>query len=259
MKKNHFFFSYFGNKRLEVEDIYNSIKDKLNDIEYIVEPFCGSSALSYYISLQHPKKFKYILNDNNYLLIELYKTAQDTKQYETLINELIKLKQKTKNKDDYLKVCQKSKVDLNSYIFVNKIYSIRPGLFPNDKYDNNNFMSLEKMKDLAILNFIKNEDILFRSDDANAVYKEFKGNSKALIFLDPPYLLSNNNWYKCPNVNIYEYFVDNDIVNEKAQIVLCLENIWIIKLLFKNKKNIIYEKVYQTTKKKTEHIIILNK
>ena len=70
MKKNHFFIPYAGNKRSEVEKIYDSIKDKLNDIEYIVEPFCGTSAFSYYMSLRHPKQFKYILNDNNKYLIE---------------------------------------------------------------------------------------------------------------------------------------------------------------------------------------------
>ena len=57
MKKNHFFMGYAGNKRNEVGTIYDSIKDKLTDIEYIVEPFCGTSAFSYYMSLKHPKKF----------------------------------------------------------------------------------------------------------------------------------------------------------------------------------------------------------
>ena len=63
--KNHFIISYAGNKRQESNYIYEYIKDKLNDIEYIIEPFCGSSALSYYLSTLYPHRFKYILNDNN--------------------------------------------------------------------------------------------------------------------------------------------------------------------------------------------------
>jgi site-specific DNA-adenine methylase len=43
--KNHFFYPYFGNKREEVEHIYN-LSD-LNNIDTIVEPFCGSCAVSY--------------------------------------------------------------------------------------------------------------------------------------------------------------------------------------------------------------------
>jgi site-specific DNA-adenine methylase len=57
-KNNHFVISYAGNKRKEVEKIYENIKDKLDDIDNIIEPFCGTSALSCYISQQHPKKFK---------------------------------------------------------------------------------------------------------------------------------------------------------------------------------------------------------
>ena len=68
--KNHFIIPYFGNKRMEVENLYNVIKDKLDEVDIIIEPFCGSSAMSYYISTQHPKKIKYILNDNNKKLIE---------------------------------------------------------------------------------------------------------------------------------------------------------------------------------------------
>jgi hypothetical protein len=36
--KNHFFYSYVGNKREEVEHIYNLLD--LNNINTIVEPFC---------------------------------------------------------------------------------------------------------------------------------------------------------------------------------------------------------------------------
>jgi len=50
-----------------------------------VEPFCGTSAFSYYMSLKHPKNVKYILNDNNNLLLEIYKIAQDDNK----LNELI--------------------------------------------------------------------------------------------------------------------------------------------------------------------------
>ena len=51
--KNHFYMSYSGNKREEVENIYNLID--FNNIATIVEPFCGTCAMSYYISTKHPK------------------------------------------------------------------------------------------------------------------------------------------------------------------------------------------------------------
>ena len=70
MKQNHFIFGYAGNKRGEVEVIQNYLEQNYNfeKIKTIVEPFCGTSAYSYYLSTLYPKKFKYILNDNNKLL-----------------------------------------------------------------------------------------------------------------------------------------------------------------------------------------------
>ena len=68
--KNHFIFPYAGNKREEVERIYEKID--LTNITTIIEPFCGTSAMSLYISLKNPKIYKYILNDNNTFLTELY-------------------------------------------------------------------------------------------------------------------------------------------------------------------------------------------
>ena len=56
--KNHFYFPYVGNKREEVEYILNNLN--LDNITTIIEPFCGSCALSYYISTKYPNKFKYI-------------------------------------------------------------------------------------------------------------------------------------------------------------------------------------------------------
>ena len=79
---NHFMFAYFGNKRNEIINFYNLLD--FNNITTIIEPYCGSSAMSYYISTQQPNKFKYIINDNNKQLIELYKLLKD----DNLLNEL---------------------------------------------------------------------------------------------------------------------------------------------------------------------------
>ena len=86
--KNHFFFGYAGNKRNECETIYDEIKNKLDNITTIIEPFCGTSAFSYYLSLKCPKQFKYVLNDNNIFLIQLYVIAKDEKKLEKLIKLL---------------------------------------------------------------------------------------------------------------------------------------------------------------------------
>lgn len=254
--KNHFLMSYFGNKRMEVENFYNSIKDNLNDIDTIIEPFCGSSALSYYISLQHPLKFKYILNDNDKYLIELYKIVIDEKKFNEFILKLNKISENI-NKEKYDKL--KKEDTLVNWFYVHKIYSIRTGLYPLNA-ESKIIKDFNILKNCPIINFLKTEKIEIVQGDGMICYKKYKDLENNLIILDPPYLSLCNDFYYKTDVNLYEYLYDNNIKNEKAKIYLILENIWIIKLLFKN-NNILstYSKKYQTTKKQTEHIIIYNK
>jgi hypothetical protein len=75
--------------------------------------------------------------------------------------------------------------------------------------------------------------------------------------MDPPYINTCNDNYNNADLNIYEYIYNNDIKKYKSSIICCLENIWMIKLLFKN-NNISdpYDKQYQGSKKNTTHIII---
>ena len=134
MNKNHFVIGYFGNKRQEVEKLYNVIKDDIGKFKTIVEPFCGSSAFSYYIWFNNQdKKIKYILNDNNKLLFNLYNILKDDNKRLELYNNLCTMLENVKNKEDYTQIVKKSDEDLVSYCFVNKIYSIRPGLYPMNK------------------------------------------------------------------------------------------------------------------------------
>lgn len=259
MKKNHFFIPYSGNKRKEVELIYDKIKDKIDTIDIIVEPYCGSSALSYYIWLNNKNKnLSYVLNDNNKFIYDLYNISKNNNNFINLYNSIIKIQEETTNKELYNKVVENAKNgDLASWLYINKVYCIRPGLYNQTKKFTIDSWNI--FLNAPIIDFIRNAKISFLNLDALDVYNTYKNNEKAIIFLDPPYLCSDNSWYKNPNVNIYEYLFNNNINNEKAFILLCLENNWIIKMLFKNNDNIIYDKKYQPSKKDTEHIIITNK
>ena len=257
MKKNHFMIPYYGNKRTEVEKIYNEIDD-IDKYKTIVEPFCGTSAFSYYVWLNNKdKNLTYVLNDNNAFLIELYSIVKNEAKANELYEKLCKLNSETDTKEKYKEVCKKVDTDLLNFVYCNKVYNIRPCLYPTcKKFTNESFKSIINA---PIIEFLRTANIKLSCKDALEVYKEYKSDKKALIFLDPPYLASENCWYKDPSVNIYEYLFENDILKEKALIILCLENNWIIKLLFKGKKSVCYEKKYETTKIKKEHIIILNK
>jgi len=245
--KNHFIFSYAGNKRDEVEKIYKNLN--LTNITDIYEPFCGTSALSYYISTQKPKEYTYHINDNNKHLIKLYNILKSKKETDKLNKEYNEIT-KTINKEIY------DKLDKNTLIgnlIHNKIYVIRPGLFKLDyKYKEIDF------NEYPICKFLRNEKVIITNSDATDLINEIKDKENNFIFLDPPYISTCNSFYLSPTLNIYEYLSINDINKYKCKLVIVLENIWIIKLLFKDKHFIEYEKLYQTSKKKTTHLMIAN-
>ena len=251
--KNHFIMAYAGNKRTEVQDLYEEIKDKLDGITTIIEPFCGTSAFSYYVSLKHPGKFKYILNDNNKYLIKLYQVMQNEEELNKLIETFNKwVSDITKEKYDII-----AKVDaFENWAFIHKYYSIRAGLFPTTRKINPDFIT--KMKDAPIINFLRNENIELVNDNAILLVDQYKDDEHALIFLDPPYLNVCNDFYHDTKINIYEYLYKNKIGLYISTVMLCLEDNWIIKLLFNGQIKKEYAKIYQGSKKKTTHLIITN-
>lgn len=254
MKKNHFYISYFGNKRTEVKIIYDHLN--FDNITTIIEPFCGTCAISYYISTLHPKKYRYILNDNNTYLKDIYDIIKNNKcdEFETTINNMIN---NINNKTEYTEIIKPK--NIYCWFIKNYIYSIRPGLFPLDF--NINKKKQIKFSDHLIYNFFINEDIIFTTENGLDCYLKYKDDIQNMIIFDPPYLNTCNDFYKESKVNVYEYFFNNNIKNEKAKIYLILENSWVIKLLFNKEKYNTeeYGKNYTSpSKKKTTHIIINN-
>jgi site-specific DNA-adenine methylase len=248
--------SYRGNKRLEVEDIYKylNLNVKLNNgvITTICEPFCGSSALSYYISTLHPNKFTYILNDLNKELIKIYKILQNREQFnkfnmltQLLINHINK---QESPKKEYLKIININ--DVYGYYICNGYYSLRPGLFPNN-------LKYKDISNKQIIKFLRTEKIILLNDSGINVLENYKNNKKILLFLDPPYICTENSFYtgsKDEQINIYEYIIEQKKIKN---IYLILEYNWIIKNLFKDYLFILYPKKYNGMKKKSvTHCII---
>jgi site-specific DNA-adenine methylase len=252
--KNHFVLSYAGNKREEVENIFNVIEPDLTNIDTIIEPFCGTSALSFYISQKMPKRFKYVLNDNNPFLIELYKILQDDNKTKAFIAKVLKMVEGI-DKEKFNVIIKNN--DVESWFIKGRIFNMRVGLFPIDGRHLQQIKQIERLEGCPIISFLRNENIEFLNGDSVVIMEKFQNNDKCFIFLDPPYLNSCNSFYLDANTNIYEYLYKNDIKEMKAKIYLCLEDNWIIRLLFqRNKIHDSYCKLYQATKRKTKHFII---
>lgn len=258
--RNHFIFPYSGNKRTEVENIYASLN--FEGIDTIIEPFAGTSALSYYINSQQPNKFRFILNDNSNYLYELYQCMKSptlANSLEREINHLID--QFNRFTDDVnRKAWYKSIKDdsLAVYVFYNKYNSLRPSMYPR-------ISRLDKIKqfqfsDSPISTFVSGENVDIQNRDAIDIISQYKDSSNVLMIIDPPYLLANNVLYQSPDSSVYEYFYRNKINSFPSYIVFILEDMWIIRLLFGDFIIKTYGKHYKCVKKRsTSHLIISNR
>jgi site-specific DNA-adenine methylase len=251
--KNHFFFPYFGNKRTECERLFELMN--FEDITTFIEPFCGSCAVSYYIWTKKPN-MKFILNDNNKYLKELYDICQDDKKIDDFNNLYNSKIHENISKEEYNEIVKEK--NLLGYFVGSKMFSIRCGIYPIRDLKRKSFYNIDLRKH-DIYNFYKNANIDFFCTEAIELIKSNQYNKNCIIFLDPPYISTCNDFYMDHNMNVYEWLYNNDIMNFEAFVYCIFEDIWIIKLLFSKCFKTIYDKKYQTTKKKTSHCIISNK
>lgn len=255
MKHNHFIYSYQGNKRNEAEHFIE--KTSFDDIENIIEPFCGSSAISFQIWLKYGDKFNYFLNDKNKRLIEVYETLK-TKSIEEIEEQINEISRKIENKNDWnLYLKNKDNETVFKYIFFCKFSTLsRYGFYPlRDERFKHEF----KINDLQkqFIKFIKSPQVVISNDDWFVLFDKLKNDKNSMFIFDPPYINSCNDFYIEKTLNVYQYFFDNKIETFQSKIYLILEDIWLIRMLFANNKILFqYDKRYLVSKKQTKHIII---
>ena len=101
----------------------------MNDIDIVVEPYCGSFALTRYMLDKYPDK-KYICNDNDEMLINTFKTLQNDDKCNELIEfyKTFEIRDK-KHYDEFHK-----EKTICSFLFTYVIYRIRHGLYDKNKH-----------------------------------------------------------------------------------------------------------------------------
>ena len=250
---NHFIISYAGNKRKE----YKELKEVMNldGITNIIEPFCGSSAISFNIWRENGDRFNYYLNDKSEKLMDIYKLMK-TDTPEHIEKEMNKIKDIVKNKEDYLAIFKKKNPTIYEYLYYNRYFAIRVGLF-NERNLTKSPFKLSKLQ-LEFIDFIKSPNVIISNNNWEVLFNEYKNDENSLFMLDPPYMQSCNTFYGEQSLNVYEYLYLNPINTFKSKIYLMLENNWIIKLLFKDCSMNEYDKKYEISKKQTTHVIIKN-
>lgn len=254
--------SYVGNKKNEFKYFENYLN--FTGIKNIIEPFCGSCSISFKIYKKHGNKFNYYLNDNDSKHIKLlnFLKSTNTDEIEKGINDII---QTINGKDDFVGLYNKCKENMNmyEYIYFSK-YSFmkRLGMYYTRGNRGKNGTTMFKLSklNLEFIEFLKQDSVYILCGDWYDIFNKHKNKESFFIF-DPPYIDSCNEYYRQVSngaINVYEYFYENDYSNSNTKICFILENIWIIKLLFRNYKTIEYNKCYSISKKNTKHSFIYN-
>jgi len=250
--KQHYFFCYNGNKKDEAEQIYETLD--FSGIDTVIEPFAGTSAMSYYIWKKHPT-MKFILNDNNPFFKGIFESIRSG-AYVELHAEIMALYHRVKDDKEAYKLAVKDE-GLPQMILRHKYHSIHPGLFPMGTRGESTKRMMEKWRfeDAPIFEFFRNADITFLCEDWQGVY-EANQNKQTLFLLDPPYMMSNNEYYLNRTLNVYEYFYYNK--PEISRVYFIIEKTWITNILFKGWNVKEYAVTYKQTHKHTTHAIYTN-
>jgi hypothetical protein len=253
-----FYFSYWGSKKREINEIIQYIPISL--IDTIIEPFGGSCYISCFLYDKYPTK-KYICSDLNYNLVYYCNNFYKNKDIilneckniiQTIDNDIKKYKEQFNNMTNF-------KIDDNNmhkYLCYNTYYTIRQGLFPlnnrHPKYDNYNELTIKYDT------FFKNNQYIHQ--DYKILMEKYKNDDKCLIILDPPYLLTMISQYKIKNDTdemwqyIYNFF--NDC---KCKIMLIINDNIFMRLLFKDHIKSSHNINMLSHKNRTrKHLIIAN-
>jgi len=238
-------FPYFGNKDNEMVDISKNLPD-MNHIDTIIEPYCGSFALTRYLLTMYPNK-KYICNDKDDLLIKTYKALQNNKICKELMNFFLKFEIKDKDHYDTFK----KENTIKSFLFTHIIYKIRNGIYNENKHKFNE-------RDInRLVYFNKNyKKINFICGDASKIITKYANTVKTFIFLDPPFLLTSSFYSNTKNEDLISFFNMLMNINKfKSKILaVCGDNFLLIPFYEKYKIQIKFKtKILYRGHKENEH------
>lgn len=260
MLKPQFIINYIGNKYDDKET--QNILEFINFDKYdtIIEPFAGSFGFSRYCYKDLDlKDIKYIFYDTDEKLINFYKELQkynidDIYKFIDIYNNKVQFcidnKYYTKKKDNN-RLIYKKDYHIKEYFNDNEIvkYMCYYNIFASFKR-----FIFKKNVEKKFINLILNAD--FKLQDFNTT--KFKSNKKQLIYIDSPYLNTDNSHYKNCSQNNVKIIIDNIIKlfkskNKSSLIFIHIKNDYIEEQL-EEFKILEYDKLYHFKKKRVKHI-----
>jgi len=254
-RKDTTLFGRLGNKKTDIKFFSHLLP---LDIKNVVEPFGGSFAV---IKIVYgDDKYQKYVNDNDPYLVAIYKNPQKYSDLSIKINKIAGENKNEKGNVIFLKFMEALEKD----------DTIEKDIFTD-------YWKKEKIVRGNIVKSIKNpshknqiemmKKIIFTSVDYMETLDKHYMNKDTFIFLDPPYLFSDNNNYSSQSKKDGDMDTTDMIINildvlqnplTKAKIMLIINDLKILRHLYKDFIKGDYDRVYQIGKRKEKHLIITN-
>jgi site-specific DNA-adenine methylase len=249
-----------GNKQKDIK-FFKHLLPKQEDIDAVGEPFAGSFA---------------VIRNCYYNVSNIYCADNDLQFRETVDNRL-------KNLPEYYEFIQK----FNEYI--EQFMDRSKGQYVNSQYmpqlnewieHNKGNLNIDFKRDIGVRGFckelpktIKYDDlaVLYSriqwSDDFKTVLNILKDNERGFVFLDPPYLSSDNSQYYGNTKTINNNVKDNTVIfidildffkTAKCKVMLVINKNAINEYIMNGYVKCTYSKHYEMSKKNDQLIVCTN-
>ena len=252
---------------MKEKQLFGRLGNKTTDIKYfkeylplecknIVEPFGGTFAVIK--NIYSDQKYKKYVNDNDETLYKIYCNPLEYTKLIIEVNNLAKnnlFDNGNVNYKEFIKEFNKLKYDDDLKDFYKKEKIVRGTLV---KYLKSNIIFDKQIEFMKTINFSS-------IDYLECINKHVKNND-TFIFLDPPYLFSDNSNYSkqarkdgedMTNM-LYEILEVFQSKKTKAKIMMIINDMKIIRWMFGKYIKGDYNKIYQLGKRKAKHLIICN-
>lgn len=256
MSGGQLLFGRLGNKEKDIKHFKHLLPTE--NIKNIVEPFGGSFAVIRKV-FNDTEKYNLFVNDNDDVLIEIFKNP---KKYADLCKKM----------NDIASTCLTENGIVDHRIFEKKVNE--------SDIDQKNelfcFWKREKIVKRRMVRYTKNFNvdaniklmgkINFSFDDYMKVLEKFKKDKNTFIFIDPPYLYSDNSNYSQQRrksgqdmtdivYKLFEFIKDK---KTKAKVMIVINSNHLIRWIYKDYIKMEYEKKYGLSGRIEKHAVICN-
>jgi site-specific DNA-adenine methylase len=248
-KWRDYLFSWSGNKSREVGTILEVMDKngiKLEDVDTVAEVFGGSFAFIRFLVRNGVTK-RYRVSDMDSNLIGAYQAMADEKTNGETIEAL---RAATVDLDQAKYKGLVKQPGLVGYLVKYGLCGMRAGAWPGPGKS----INYERMA-----GFTKFAQVEFTACDAFARLEELKDDPRALVFLDPPYFLSSNDFYMAGLTDAFFKLIDNRKAY-KCRMVFVINDHLLTRAFMQVRGIPVVEAdvTYSRSKTKTKHLYFTN-